>query len=441
MLLLGTVVLSVLLLTNALYVAAEFAAVAVRRGQVRQRSAAGSLLAKRLQEIVDDPRLLDRYIATCQIGITLSSLVLGAFGQIAYTPPLAHAVAALAGWSFGVALSVAAVTVLVALTGLQVVIGELVPKSLALQFPMRASLATVLPTIWSMWLFAPFIAILNGSALGFMRLFRLPTGNHRHLHSPEEIELLVAESREGGLLEPEEHRMLAGALHLRERPVHQLLVPRIQVVAMDVDTPLHEAIDLVAHTRYTRVPVFEHDPTNVIGMIHAKDVALRSFLDQPIGSTRDLVRPVSYVPETLPGDRALMTLRESRTQMVVVQDEHGSAVGILTFEDVLAEMLGEPSKRSLQTLRPVDRLDEGHVRVPGLVPVSRAPAWLQLPEVTDAQTVGGVFVERFGRIPHAGDELVVEGRHWRVERMSGKRIDALVVEAPVGEFQEGPPDG
>ena len=439
---LSVLLIVLLIAANALYVAAEFAAVGVRRGQVRARAREGSRLARRLLVIVEDARLLDRYIATCQIGITLSSLVLGAYGQIAFTPALAQVMMDAFGWSFAASLSAAAAIVLVALTGLQVVLGELVPKSLALQFPTPAALATVLPTAWSTTLFAPFLAILNGSALGLLRLFRLPVGSHRHIHSPEEIELLVAESRDGGLLEPEEHRMLAGALHLRARPAHQLMVPRAQVVAMSVDVPVDDALTTVMDAPYTRIPVYEGDPANVIGILHAKDVALRTFLGRPASVTRELVRPVTVVPETLTGDRVLKMLRESRSQMAVVQDEHGAAVGVLTFEDVLAEMLGGAAARPPRAELVIERLDASRVRLPGLLPITRAPAWLPVPADTEAQTVAGLVLEKLLRVPKTGDEVSLGRLRLRVERMTGRRIESVVVEgAPPDDESDAAPEG
>lgn len=416
-----------LILVNALYVAAEFAAVGIRRGQVRERATGGSRLAQRLLPIVEDPARLDRYIATCQIGITLSSLVLGAYGQIAFTPSVARALGSALDLSPQAAVSGAAVLVLVALTGSQVVFGELVPKSLALQFPTRVAMATVLPTAWSRRLFAPFIWLLNGSALGVLRLLRLPSGSHRHVHSPQEIELLVMESRDGGLIEPEEHRMLAGALHLRERAAHQLMVPRTRVHALDASTPVMAAIAAVTNAPYTRIPIYEGDIANITGIVHAKDVALHAFADQQALSTRELARPALFVPETLAGDRVLHALREARAQMAVVQDEHGAAVGVITFEDVLAEMMGGTTARPQRADLVVEQLGPGRVRLPGLLPVSRAPAWLPVPEDSEAQTVAGVVIERAGRIPKAGDIVLLDGLEITVERMTARRIDSVIV--------------
>jgi len=200
--------IAVLIAANALYVAAEFAAVGVRRSRIRQLADEGNRFARMLAPALSDASTLDRYVAACQIGITLSSLVLGAYGQAALAPPFAELLGSWGQFHPAVAESAAAVVVLIGLTVLQVVLGELVPKSLALQYSTSTALYTVLPMRWSLALFAWFIAILNGSGLAILRMLGVPYGSHRHVHSPEEIDLLIAESRDGGLLEEDEHQRL-----------------------------------------------------------------------------------------------------------------------------------------------------------------------------------------------------------------------------------------
>ena len=202
-------VITFLILVNALYVAAEFGAVSVRRGPVRGLAQRGNMLAGRLLPMLESPSRLDSYIATCQIGITLSSLILGAFGQATVALDLAAVLEDRAGMQSVAAHSAAALAVLVLLTVAQVLFGELIPKSLALQFPTRVALLTYLPTHWSKVLLRPFLAVLNGSGWFILRRVGLQQGaSHRHVHSPEEIEMLIAESSDGGLLEPEEQLRL-----------------------------------------------------------------------------------------------------------------------------------------------------------------------------------------------------------------------------------------
>src|SRR5918993_2730201 len=236
MVLAWTIIVLLILLTG-LYVAAEFAVVSARRSRLRRLAEDGNALAARILPVLEDPAKLDRYIAASQIGITLSSLILGAYGQATIAPRVAPLLEGVAGMDAAAAESTAAAAVLVFLTILAVIIGELVPKSLALQDPTRVAIATVIPMQWSLSLFNWSIAFLNGSGMLLMRVMGVPATGHRHVHSPEEIELLIAESRDGGLLEPEEQVRLHRALRLGLRTAKQLMVPRERLSMVDAVTP------------------------------------------------------------------------------------------------------------------------------------------------------------------------------------------------------------
>lgn len=261
-------VIVLLVLINAFYVAAEFGAVSVRRGKVRQLAEKGHGLASRLLPVLEDPIRLDRYIAVCQIGITWSSLVLGAYSQAFLTPGLIPALQAWTGVSPAAAATTATVAILVLMTTFQVVVGELIPKSLALQYPTQMALYTLPPMKASLVFYSWFLKFLNGSGLAILKLLGFSQLRHGHIHSPEEIALLVAESGKGGLLEPEEHERLHRALRLISRPVRQLMVPRSHVVSIDVDATAEELVDLLKSSPYTRVPVREGSSENIIGLLH-----------------------------------------------------------------------------------------------------------------------------------------------------------------------------
>jgi CBS domain containing-hemolysin-like protein len=334
----GTVIVLLILLT-ALYVAAEFAAVGARRSRLRRLAEDGHPLACRVLPVVEDPRQLDRYIAVSQIGITLSSLILGAYGQAAVAPPLAPYLERLAGLDSESSRSTAALTVLLALTVLAMILGELVPKSVALQDPTKIALATVVPMQWSQRLFSWFIDVLNGSGMLLLRLVRVPSTGHRHVHSPEEIELLIAESRDGGLLEPQEQVRLHRALRLGLRTATQLMVPRTRLAAIDVDTPLEDVLGVVAASPYSRLPVYRGSLENVLGILHTKD-AVTAFVHGGPNSLIALLRPIVRVRDDMPADRLLTFLRERRSHQALVVDANGRVTGLITLEDVLAELLG-----------------------------------------------------------------------------------------------------
>jgi len=335
------VVVVVLTVLTALYVAAEFSAISVRRSRVRQMAEDGHFLAVRLAPFVSDARRLDTYIAASQIGITLTSLILGAYGQAAISPTIAEWIMPWASGDAAWARSAASITTLVVLTTFNVIVGELVPKTLALQYPTPIALATVMPMLWSLTLYRPFIGILNGSGNLVLRLFGVHQSGHRHVHSPEELELLIAESRDGGLLEPDEHRRLQRGLRLRLRSARELMVPWIDVEVIDVAEPLWQVIDRLSQSEFTRVPVFKDERTHVIGILNTKRLALRRLQGAVPGALADLVQPAVTTSPTTTGDRLLALFQQRRTHHAIVSDEGGRALGIVTLEDVLRAFLGE----------------------------------------------------------------------------------------------------
>jgi CBS domain containing-hemolysin-like protein len=339
----GTALVVVVVLTvlTALYVAAEFSAISVRRSRVRQMAEDGHFLATRLAPFVADARKLDTYIAASQIGITLTSLILGAYGQAAITPTISQWLMPWADGDAAWALSVASIATLVVLTTFNVIVGELVPKTLALQYPTPVALATVMPMVWSLALYRPFIGVLNGSGNLILRMFGVHQSGHRHVHSPEELELLIAESRDGGLLEPDEHRRLQRALRLRLRTARELMVPWAEVEVVDVDDPLWQVIDRLSQSTFTRVPVFRGERTRAVGIVNTKRLALRRLQGAVPGALVDLVQPSVTTSPTTTGDRLLALFQQRRTHHAIVSDESGQALGIVTLEDVLRAFLGE----------------------------------------------------------------------------------------------------
>jgi CBS domain containing-hemolysin-like protein len=332
-------VLTVLILGNALYVAAEFALVGVRRSRVRQLAEGGSRLARRLLLIVDHPAELDRYVAVSQVGITLMSLLLGAYAQATVAVAFAPSLAAMTGLDPLSAASWAGAIVLLALTAAQVVIGELVPKSLALQFPTQVALAMLLPMRWSLAAMRPFIAMVNGSAVAVLRFFGFGAGSHRHIHSPAEIDLLIAESRDGGLLEADEQQRLHQALRLGLRTARDLMVPLDRVTMLPVNTSWEDTVRLVAASPYSRLPVYRGTSDQVLGTLRVKDLVQRYLTEGASTDIARLLRPVARVREDLPADRIITELRTRRLHQAVVTDTADRAIGLLTLQDVLAQFL------------------------------------------------------------------------------------------------------
>jgi putative hemolysin len=295
---------------------------------------------------VHQPADLTRYVAASQVGITVSSLVLGAVGQGIAAVTVAPVLASWFGFDSRAAASVAAAVVLVLLTAVQVVIGELVPKSIALRYPTEVALATVLPMRWSLTAFKPLIAILNGTATSLLRLFGVSLTGHRHLHSPDEIALLFAESRDGGLLEPDEQQRLHKALRLSRRTARDLMVPRDRLTMVDAASPWMEALQTAAATPFSRLPVYRGSREQVVGMLRVKDLVQQYVHEGPPPSIAPLIRAVVKVPHDLPGDQVIARLRTKRAHQAAVVDADGTIAGFVTIQDVLAEFLGPRVKPS-----------------------------------------------------------------------------------------------
>jgi CBS domain containing-hemolysin-like protein len=437
MVLAAILVIAGLLLTNALYVAAEFAAVSVRRSRLHQLSEDGNIFAAWLLPIVESPAALDRYIAACQIGITISSLVLGAYAQATLAVWLTPYFAALGTLQPVVAESTSSIVVLLALTVAQVVFAELVPKSLALQYPTQTSLYTLLPMLGSQWVYRPFIKWLNGSGILILRLLGAPHQAHRHIHSPDEIELLIAESRDGGLLEPDEHRRLQRALRLNLRQARQLMVPRKKISAIAIDTPLNQVVSIVAQSPYSRLPVFRGSLDNIVGILRTKDL-VRWFVDgSPRATLAQVIRPIPSVHESVTADRVLKDLREQRSHQALVVDEFGGTAGLLTLADVLTELLGHVGDEFRSGQPTAESLPDGRVRLPGEMSVDDAALLLDTTWDTDATTVGGLVTEALGHIPSEGDTAIVGGLEFAVEHVRDRIPQSVVVKSVVQVQSEG----
>ena len=432
--LLASGVIGFLILLTALYVAAEFAAVGVRRSRLRRMAEDGHPLACRLLPTLEDPEELDRYIAVSQVGITLSSLILGAYGQAVLAPRLEPLLVSV-GFQPERADSTAALVVLLSLTVAHMVLGELVPKSLALQFPTQTALMTVLPMQWSQRILKWSISALNGSGIFLLKLLRVPPTGHRHVHSPQEIELLIAESRDGGLLEPLEQVRLHRALRLGLRTARELMVPRARLAGIDEKAPFEAVLGVVIASPFSRLPVYRGSMDNVIGILHTKDVVPDFVNERPRESLGALLKPIVKVSDTMPADKLLTFLREHRSHQALVVDAGGAVVGLITVEDVVAELLGGVSDEFKTTQMRALRMADGRVRLPGAMRLEQAaqivpdlPRW-------SGETVGGFIVAEAGRLPDIGERLKIYGLDVDVEAVENGVVMSAIVSPRVA--QEG----
>lgn len=333
------VALVLLIIANALYVAAEFGAVSAPRGRIRVLAEGGNARARRLLPVLEQPAVLDRYIAACQVGITLSSLLLGAYGEAQLAPPLARLIGDLGGRELALAHSASFVVVLVGLSMAQMVLGELVPKTIALQAPERVALLTEPPVGWSLRVFAPLIWVFNGSGNLLLRVLGIRQTRHRHVHSPGEIDVLLSEGDGTGGLEPEERRRLRRALRLSSRSAREIMVPRHRIVALEVDTTLDAAARITSKAPYTRFPVYRGELDDVVGVLHTKDLVRAQMRGQAV-ALEQLLRPSIKAPLDATADALLVLLRERRAPHVLVVDAKGRVAGLVTLQDLLVDVFG-----------------------------------------------------------------------------------------------------
>jgi len=355
----------------------------------------------------------------------VAGLVLGAYAQATLADPLVSWVAG-AGLEERTAQSVAAAVVLIVLTIAQVIFAELVPRSLALQYPTHAALYAVVPMAPSMWIYRPLITWLNGTSLVLRRLIGAPPKTHRHIHSPEELELLIAESRDGGLLEPDEHRRLRRALRLNMRQARQLMVPRPDIAAIDIATPLDEVLRLAAQSPYSRLPVYRDSLDNVVGMLHTKDLVRWLVSGRSDDRLANVIRPITSLHESVTVDRVLRHVREHRSHQALVVDEFGGTAGLITLEDVLSELLGEVGDEFKAGEPVAEALPDGRIRLPGSMPVEDAAAFIGATWETDAATVNGFVTQALGHLPVPRERVVVGDLEFEVEDVRRRALVSVL---------------
>ena len=406
---------------NGFFVAAEFALVAARRSKVDEMVAKGDWGAKTVQTALQH---LDRYIAGTQLGITIASLALGWVGE----PVLAHLFDQLFR-TMGLSPSpstthVAALLVaFFLLTFFHIVLGGLVPKSIALASPEKTARAVSRPLIVFSRFLSPFIWIFNGAANALLRVFGVEPASDETGHSPEEIRFLVMQAHARGTLDESDRAMLAGVLDFHEKKARDVMRPRTDVVALDIEATEQEVWEVLRRERYSRYPVYRESLDDVVGVFLAKDLWLHSG-DAPF-NLADFVREPMYVPDSRPAERVLDDLRRTRAHMAVVLDEYGGTAGIVTMEDLVEEVVGDiadeydfASRESIVT--------DGVLELAGslsLIDV-RSDYRIQIPE-GDWTTHGGYAFAKLGRLPRMGDRIPIPGGEMEVVAMDGRRIAAL----------------
>ena len=328
-----------LVLANGYFVAAEFALVGARRTRLEEMAQAGDRKATLALRAVQH---LDRYISSTQLGITLASLGLGWIGE----PALAHLFEGLfagtpAPFDWLATHTAAVAVAFTIITTLHIVLGELVPKALALLYPEEVSRWITLPLVGFSWVMHYPIWVLNGAANGLLRLAGVKAvGEHHRMHSPEEIRMLVGQSGEGGSLGEEDARLLEGVFEFSEKTAEEVMTPRTEMSALEAGMTVEEAADVIAGGGRSRYPVHAGSLDDIVGVVHAKDI-LRALRGAPGTTVRGVLRPPLFVPGTREVEDVLADMKRLKTHMALVLDEYGGTAGLVTMEDLLEEIVGE----------------------------------------------------------------------------------------------------
>ena len=412
-----------LVLLNAFFVAAEFALVAVRRSRIDQMASEGDRAAKVVQKALSQ---LDRYISGTQLGITLASLALGWIGEPAIAGLVDKALhlvgvePAAGALHTGVGIAVAFLVI----TFLHIVLGELAPKSIALAVPEKVSRVVVRPLMLFSRIMSPFIGFLNGTANRLLKLLGVePASEGGHVHSPEELRLLVMQARAHGTLDESDSAMLAGVFDFHNKKAVDVMRPRTEMVAIAEDVDRDELIQILRTERFSRYPVYRETSDDIVGVFLAKDFWLHE--DPAHFELTAHLREPLFVPATRAAERVLDDLRRTRAHMAVVLDEYGGTAGIVTMEDLIEEVVGDIADE----YDPLSRdalLFDGVLELAGsmsLVDV-RSDHKLPIPD-GDWTTLGGYAFGALGRLPRVGDRVGYPGGELEVVAMDGRRVAAL----------------
>jgi CBS domain containing-hemolysin-like protein len=436
------VAVALIVAANAFFVAAEYGLVTVRRTRMQELDAQGSRGARRVLRLLEQP---PRFISAIQLGVTLSSLALGAIGEPVVSRLLERPLDLLPeSWHTSVATTISVILAFTILTYFHVVMGEIVPKSFTLQHPERVAVVAAGPIGAFYVIFRPFIWVLvrtSGAVLGWFGV--TASSGITLVHSEEELKMLVTASREKGVLEEEEQEMLHKVFEFADKDAVDVMVPRPDVVAVPVDLPVQDVLALVLSNPFTRYPVFEGDLDDVVGVLHVRDL-FSTLHERGLESTnlRMILREAIMVPETKPLDELLAEFQRTSNHLAIVVDEYGSVEGLVTLEDLLEEIVGEIGDEFDLPGACFLRIGRGRVRLVGSFPIEEFNERFgkSLP-VDDYHTIGGFVFGELGRVPRVGDTVAFDGARFEVSAIDGPRIREVDVTLTATASQTAQPPG
>jgi CBS domain containing-hemolysin-like protein len=420
-----------LVLMNGFFVAAEFALVSARSTRINQLADDGNWSARTVQKAMRDP---NRFISACQVGITLASLALGWIAE----PAIGHLIDPILEPIFGdisfiSSRLISAALALFIVTLLHIVVGEQVPKMIALQRSERTVLVSAPVVSWLSVPFRPVIALLYWLTDQVLRLIGLHwEGEHSLVYTEDELKMLVTASRQSGYLEASEQEMIERVFQFADIMADEAMVPRTEVIALPIDAPYDDVLAMVLDSGHSRFPVYRENLDDILGIFHSKDLLrLGENNDRRSFTLKQWLRPVVFAPEHMPLDELLSTMRARQTHTVIVVDEFGGMAGLVTLEDVMERIVGDVDDGQSENGPDVEQLANGVVRVSGLMSIQQVNDQFGT-DIDDPfyNSIGGFVFGQIGRRPAVGDEVAINGHVFRIAELDGLRIDRIDLEPP-----------
>jgi putative hemolysin len=416
----------ILTILEGFFVASEIALVSIRRSRVEQLIEEGNRGARRVRRLLDDP---GRFLAVAQLGLTFLGFFASAYAAVSLVDGLTRllqGIEALHDAAPGIAL--VSVTILLAL--FTIVFGELVPKTLALAYPERFALAVSRPIDLLGRILSPIVALLTGITRAVTRPFGADVSKEAQI-TADELKLIIERGGQQGVLEAEEEQMINAVIELGERRLHEVMVPRIDIVALPTRATFEEAIDTIVQEGHSRVPVYEESIDEVVGILYAKD--LLPFLKsgaEPRPAIRAILRTPVFAPESMSIDDLLHEFQRKKVHLAIVLDEYGGTAGLVSIEDLLEEIVGEIQDEYDVEEEMVVRLSEDEIRIDGRVAVDELAELFEtsfeLEDEAEYDTIGGLVFHRVGRVPVPGDQVEIDGLRLTVESTDGRRVGKVL---------------
>lgn len=420
-----------LVMLNGFLATAEIALISARKARLQAMEDEGSKGARAALKLAENP---SRLLATVQIGITLVGIITGAVGGAALSDPLAKVLAQIS-WLAPASKTLAVALVVVTITYFSLVLGELIPKRVALSNPERIAVQMAAPMTALAWATSPIVRFLGFSTDSGLRLMGIDPKSVPAV-TEEEVKVLLEQGTQEGVFEVAEQDMVEGVFRLSDRSVSALLTPRTEITWLDLDEPLETNLRKVAESTHTRFPVARGTLDNVLGILVARDLLTSRGMRQQI-NLHNLLRPATFVPESTPALEALELLKKNREHLILVIDEYGGMLGMVTLVDILGAIVGMISDAGEQQGPPLLRRADGSLLVDGLFQVDELKEALELDSLPEEdrvgyQTVGGLVMSQLGAIPSAGQAFEWKGWRFEVLDMDGRRVDKILV-SPLSE--------